>query len=1073
MRHLFSLILILVLPLISSSATTKSGLYSATAQLTPGYLRTEYRVNPAGIDVRIPRLSWVLRSDENGQRQTAYRVLVASSPERLAADKGNLWDSGKVPSEETIQVEYGGTTLRSRMKAWWKVMVWDRDGKPSGWSDTATWSMGLLEESDWSASWIADKGFSDAGGPVKPRNGYHSLITHTTYQEYQVVIDLGKEQVFQSIRLWPARPFDYKDTPGFLFPLRFRLETSNRMDFRDARTLSDNTTDDVPNPGDTPRTYGFPESKGRFVRLTVIKLALRDGDNYAFALNEMEVLGNGRNLALNAKVMAPDAIEGENWKPEFLTDGQLHTPKSGEALPATYARKSFTLPGKVKSATAYVSALGLYEFRLNGQKVGDRLLAPEWTAYDRRVSYQAYDVTNLLRAGENAAGAVIGEGWFAGQLMIVGRFAYGNSLKFIAQLEMELEDGTHRTLVTDESWLTTQLGPITSSGIYAGESYDARLEKPGWDLPGFADTAWKPALAAASGTRRLVWLPNEPIGVELVLVPKKITEPAPGTYIIDFGQNMVGWARLSGKGLAGRAVKLRYGEALLENGMLYTENLRKALQTDTYIPGKDGDFTFEPRFTYHGFQYVEITGLAEKPAPEHVTGMVFHSSSPMSGTFDCSDPSLNRLMENIRWTERANLMSSPNDCPQRDERFGWMGDIQAFAQTGIFNMDLAAFITKFAQDTRDDQSDDGRFPDYAPHPGDRNGTFSGAPAWGDAGVFVPWTAWVNYADRRLLDAHFDAARRWVDYIHRNNPDLIWRNGRNNDYNDWLNGDRIIYEGWPKKGGEVPNELFATAFFARSAQIVAAMATATGRIQEAAVYTELADQIKQAFNREFVSPDGHLKGDTQAGYALALSFNLLPDNLKPETLQLLIDNINGTYKGHLSTGIQTTHRAMLELSRGGRSDMAYKLLMNRSFPSWMYMIDNGATTIWERWDGYVKGRGFQDPGMNSMNHWAFGAVGEWVWRTVTGLNPDESQPGWKHFTIAPVPGGGLTRASGEYNSIRGLISSSWEIRDGKFSLDVTVPPGCTATVRLPGTGTSRDTLAISGTHRYVIDYKSNK
>jgi alpha-L-rhamnosidase len=426
-------------------------------------------------------------------------------------------------------------------------------------------------------------------------------------------------------------------------------------------------------------------------------------------------------------------------------------------------------------------------------------------------------------------------------------------------------------------------------------------------------------------------------------------------------------------------------------------------------------------------------------------------------------------MENILWTQRANLMSSPNDCPQRDERFGWMGDIQAFAQTGIFNMDLAAFITKFAQDTRDDQSDDGRFPDYAPHPGDRNGTFTGAPAWGDAGVFVPWTAWVNYADRRLMDQHFDAARRWVDFIRRNNPDLIWRNRRGNDYNDWLNGDRIIYEGWPKKGAEVPNDLFATAFFARSAQIVAAMAKVTGRAHEAEQYAALAGSIRAAFAMEFLSSDGRLKGDTQAGYALAMSFNLIPDNLKPETLKFLIENINGLYSGHLSTGIQSTHRAMLELTRGGRSDEAYKLLMNRSFPSWMYMVDNGATTIWERWDGYVKGRGFQDPGMNSMNHWALGSVGEWVWRTVTGLNPDETQPGWKHFTIAPVPGGGLTSAKGEYNSIRGLITSAWEISNGQFTLSVTVPPGTMATVRLPGTEGAVHEVG-SGHYRYTTSYK---
>jgi alpha-L-rhamnosidase len=412
-------------------------------------------------------------------------------------------------------------------------------------------------------------------------------------------------------------------------------------------------------------------------------------------------------------------------------------------------------------------------------------------------------------------------------------------------------------------------------------------------------------------------------------------------------------------------------------------------------------------------------------------------------------------MDNIIWTQRGNLMSSPNDCPQRDERFGWMGDTQAFGQTAMFNMYMAAFFTKFVRDVRDDQAEDGRFPDFAPHPGDPNQKFSGAPAWADAGTIVPWRAYQNYADTRLLSEHFEAARRWVDYIHRRNPELVWAEGRNNDYNDWLNGDTIKRAGWPSQGGAIPNAVFATAFFAHSTQLVAQMAERIGRVEDARNYHALAERIRTTFNRRFVRPDGRIQGHTQAGYALALNFDLLPIELRPQATRYLVEGIR-RYGNHLSTGIQTTHRAMLELMRNGEDDLAWQLLTSRSFPSWLYMIDNGATTIWERWDGYVEGRGFQDPGMNSFNHWAFGAIGEWMWRHIVGLNPDETQPGWKHFTIAPRPGGDMTWAKGRYRSIRGLIVSEWRIENDRFELRLKVPPNTTATLHLPTSDASRVT-----------------
>ncbi len=722
--------------------------------------------------------------------------------------------------------------------------------------------------------------------------------------------------------------------------------------------------------------------------------------------------------------------------------------------PVPLLRREFTLDGRVKRAVLYATALGVYEMRCNGKRVGDAVLAPEWTSYAKRVQYQAYDITKLLRPGANALGALLGDGWYAGRLGLAHiardchwRGIYGRRTALRAQLHVELTDGSEAVVGTDGDWRFTLDGAILSSDLLDGEHYDARREMDGWDAPGFDDSGWAGAIPMRPRCGALVAQPNEPMRVLADLTPVSVREPKKGVYVLDLGQEIAGWCRLRLRGRRGQVIRLRHCERVGDDGMPYVDNLRIAPNLDTYICRGGGVETFEPRFTYHGFQYVEITGLDRAPRVEDVTGRAFWSACRPTGSIECSDPLLNRLASNIVWTQRDNMPGIPTDCPQRDERCGWTGDIQVFAQTGIYNMDLAAFLTKWLRDLSDDQAEDGRFPDFAPHPFEPHARFSGAPAWGDAGTIVPWRIYQNYADTSVLSEAYEPARRWVDHITRHNPDGLWVKERRHDYGDWLNADTFKFDRFPRGLARVPGEVLATVFYWQSTDILARMAEQLGNAEHAAHYGGLASRIRRAFHDAFVDSDVRIQGDTQAGYALALGSGILDASLHARAFDHMVRMFE-PFDGHLSTGFITTVHAMNMLTRFGRSEQAYELTMRRTFPSWGYTIEQGGTTIWERWDGYVAGKGFQDPGMNSFCHYAIGAVGEWMYRTMLGLHPDEANPGWKHFTIAPVPGGGLSWVQGRYESIRGPIDVAWRVRGGRLSLNVSVPPNTTATIHVP-------------------------
>jgi len=908
--------------------------FAADAPLTPTSLRCEYLENPIGIDVTTPRFSWKVESTANGQSQVAYRLLVASRPDKLAAGEGDLMDSGKVESDETLFIEYKGEPLKSRMHCYWKVAVWGQGDDGPNWSEPAHWSMGLLNDSDWTADYIS----------------------------YQ---------------------------------------------------------DDTPVSTDTKSLY----------------------------------------------------------------------------LPAARQyRKDFQAEKQITRATVYATALGIYELHLNGKRVGDAFFAPGWTDYNQRAYYNTYDVTDMVEAGDNAIGAWVAEGWYSGYVGFglltgmgtekTGRATYGKTPSVMVQLELVYSDGSTKTVVSDESWKVTGEGPIQQADLLMGEAYDARREMPLWANANFDDREWKQAILAQDngdsvamfyqarnpteagkhpriegskidlGFKRpkLEAFPGVPVRRTEVLPAKTVTRRGEGTFIFDLGQNMAGTIRMKiANGVAGQRIRIRYGEMLHPDGRLMTENLRKARATDFYTCSGDPEGeTYTPRFTFHGFQFVEVSNfpvekVGTNPPVDTIEGWVLHSDTPMTSTFACSDPMVNQLFSNVLWTQRANFIDLPTDCPQRDERMGWTGDAQAYIGTAAYNADIGAFYTKWLRELMESQRPSGAFPGYAPMPFQHGWDFGSA--WADAGVICPWTMWQAYGDTRVIEQCWEPMSRFMQWRKETSVDDLGI-VHGNAWGDWL-----------AQGATTPLDYVDTIYLAISAKMMSEMATATGRIDEAEKYREQFERTKAAFAKKYLNEDGSINVKTQSAHALALFADLIPESKREATGQALAKMIeqNGN---RMSTGFLGTRPLLPVLSSTDQHDLATFLLQSRDFPSWGYEISNGATTIWERWDSYTKEDAFgrHNAAMNSFSHYAFGAVCEWMFATLAGIRSDG--PGYKSIIIAPNPPSPQSNAMHEpidwvratYDSIRGPIKSSWKLSDGRFSLDVTIPANTTATVYLPTSDT---------------------
>ena len=852
---------------------------SRASRATLTNLRAEDLRSPVGLDTTQPRLSWNIESSERNWEQSGYRVLVASTAARLAADHGDLWDSGRVTSPESVHVRYAGKPLASRLRCYWKVRVWDSTGRTTDWSQPATWEMGLLDPTDWKARWIG------AG------------------------------------------------------------------------------------PADEPRgPSGFFKSTNELINL-------------------------------NRKV----DLDGRS----------------------TLLRKVFTIGKPLRRARVYVTGLGYYELSCNGQRVGDRVLAPAKSNYAKWILYDTYDLCPQLRAGTNVLGLMLGNGWFNPypKWWDPYRMQWFGSKRALLQLHLDYEDGSSEVVTTDGSWQTAP-GPVLFSCVYDGEKYGATQERPGWDRPGAVEEGWRPAHLVDAPGGALVSHLMPPIRVVEHLRPVTVTSPKPGAHIFDLGQNFAGWARLTAKGPRGTKVQLRYAEDLRPDGSLDVTSNEHAAATDTYVMKGEGVEVYEPRFTFHGFRYVEVTGYPGQPRLEDLLGCVVHTDCESTGSFTCGNELINRIHRATRWSQRGNLMGYPMDCPQRDERLGWFGDALVSMEEAMFNFEMAPFYRHWLEGVRLNQNEaNGDISTISPRP---YVTDEPDPTWSSAYILMVWQYYVHYGDRSFLARHFDAMKRYVDYLGTQATNYVLPKY-------WIGDWGTIVKGW-KEGEPV---LVGTAFYYYDALIVAKAAAVLGKHRETRSYARRARQIKEAFNRAFYDPVNHqYDRGSQFGNAFPLFLGLVPRSQEPQVLRQILDGLqrNG---GHFDVGVLGAKYLIEALTDYGRADVAYALAVQTGFPSWAHMLDGGRTTLSEFWDLH-----------GSHNHVMMGSIDGWFYRTLAGIQPDEEQPGFHHFNIQPFIPDSLANVSASIQTVQGRVAVDWKKEAGLLRMRVTLPANTTATIHVP-------------------------
>jgi len=1012
-------------------------------------LRCEYRVNPLGIDVAQPRLSWVLEAIDpaaRGQRQSAYRILVAASEQALTAGAGDLWDSGKVDSDQSIQIVYGGKPLRSGARAFWKVEAWDQAGRDSAWSQPASWTMGLLQREDWKGRWI---GLDASGLYKRPGSPFHS---------------------FEKARwIWvPSGSLASSATAGDrFFRAGFEVPEARAVVKAVCLMSADKQFELFVN--------GVHAGKGDNVQspeIIEITSLVKGGRNIVAVRAANEGAGKPAGLigAIRVEFEKGEPLvlptsgqwkstEGarSGWEKADFDDSDWSAAKElglfgmapwrevgfGEehALPARVLRKEFETASRPKRATAYVSGLGLFELYVNGSKIGDHVLSPGLTDYDKRVQYLTFDVTQQLSAGRNAIGLLLGNGrYHAPRTGAPDRTRNFGDPKALLQLNIEYEDGSLSEVVTDSTWKLTIAGPIRGNNEYDGEEYDARMELKGWSRPGFDDSAWQTPQLVSPPNGEMVAQMAEPMRVIETIRPVSVKRLRSGVFIFDMGQNMVGWCRLRVSGPTGTQVTLRHAETLQDNGELYVENLRSAQAADLYTLKGGAPETWEPRFTYHGFRYVEVTGYPGEPVLSAMEGRVVHDAMEQVTDFTSSNPLLNHLHRNIFWGVRSNYRSIPTDCPQRDERQGWLGDRSSVSRSESYLFDVAAFYNKWMNDLEDSQRPDGSIPDVSPN---YWMIYNNDVTWPSTFLLVPGMLYDQYGDLRVLERHYPALKTWTEHMRGLVKDGLMPK---DTYGDWCvppESPRLIHSQDPAR--RTNGTLLGTAYYYKMLRLMHRYAMLLGKNDDVVEYDDLANTLKSAFLKRFFRADlNQFDNGTQTSAILPLAFDLEPEGTREAVFDHLVSKIHNESHDHVGVGLIGAQWLMRTLSENGRADLAYKIATQTTYPGWGYMIEKGATTIWELWNGDTA-----DPAMNSGNHvMQIGDLGVWLYEYVAGIRSDPDHPGFKHTIIRPYPIEDLTFVKASHKCMYGTIRSHWKRENGRFLLDVSIPANTTATVFVP-------------------------
>ena len=885
-------ILGIVLPLL---------LLTVKAQVQISTLTVEHLTNPIGLDETQPKFGWILTSKQRNVMQTAYEIQVSEN----ANLSGKLiWQTGKVTSDASINIPFGGEKLQSGKRYFWRVRAWDNKGNCSGWSNVNFWQMALLNTSNWKARWIE---------------------------------------------------------------------------------------------------------------------------------SEMK--------------------EIKRLCPQF--------------------RKSFSTAKTIQSATAYVTAHGMYEANINGKKVGDAFLTPGFTSYNKRLQYQTYDVTSMLRKGENVLAVNVGNGWYRGYLGWITQVnTWGDKLALLLQLDITYADGTKEMVITDDSWKSST-GSIVTAEIYHGETIDANKETAGWKLPSYDDSKWAGVKVADYKMNNLIATYNEPVRKHEVFKATKVITTPKGEKVLDFGQNMVGFESIKIKGQKGDTIRIYHAEVLDKAGNFYTENLRTATSVSTYVLSGDGEEFFEPHFTFYGFRYIKIEGARGEINPENFPAVALYSDIQKNGSFTSSNQLINQLQSNITWGQKGNFLDIPTDCPQRDERLGWTGDAHVFVRTAAYNRGVYNFFAKWMKDVAADQWEDGRVPWVIPNIFTTSKTESGSTGWSDVSTIIPWNIYRAYGDKRILENQYPSMKKWVDYMKNKSVNSLW-NTEKFHFGDWL-----FFRPDDDKDGIAAitdKNMIAQCFFAQSTQMLINAAEVLGKTEDVQLYKDLLSKVKKAYMDEYMTANGGLVSSTQTAYVLALHFDMLPENLRQQAADRLVKNIH-KYKDHITTGFIGTPYICHVLSRFGYEDVAYTLLLQKTYPSWLYPVTVGATTIWERWDAQKPDGSFQTSEMNSFNHYAYGAIGDWMYRVAAGLR--EAAAGYKEIIVQPHPGGDFTYMNADLKTSYGNAASHWKIEGNQLIMEVEVPVNTTATIFIPAKSATEITesgkplsaskdITLSGTENgYVV------